>query len=428
MFPVEPPETPAPPGGTAERPRHDPVAALRFRDFRLLIMGSFLAVFAEQMLMVAVGWELYERTRDPLALGLVGLVEIVPVLLLALPAGQVADRRERKWVVVAAMSGLAACAFGLVVLSLNTGPLPAIYALLFGIGVARSFQSPAFSAMSAQVVPSTHYGSAAAWSSGAWQTAAIVGPALGGLLIALWGGAAGVYATSGGLLVLVALLFCLLRPRPVDRVTEPINLTSLLAGVRFIWRTPLILTAITLDMFAVLLGGATALLPVFARDILEVGAGGLGWLRAAPAAGALVAALTMALMPPLRYAGRTLLVVVAGFGVATVVFGLSRDFALSLSMLALLGALDSVSVVIRSTLVLTLTPDALRGRVNAVHYVFVGISNELGAFESGVAAALIGTVGAVVAGGLGTLLVVVAVAVMAPELRRLGRLDTHHTS
>jgi hypothetical protein len=247
------------------------------------------------------------------------------------------------------------------------------------------------------------------------------------LLIALWGGAAGVYAASGGLLVLVALLFCLLRPRAVERVTEPINLNSLLAGVRFIRRTPVILTSITLDMFAVLLGGATALLPVFALDILGVGAAGLGWLRAAPAAGAVVAALVMAIMPPLRYAGRTLLVVVAGFGLATVVFGLSRDFALSLSMLALLGALDSVSVVIRSTLVLTLTPDTLRGRVNAVHYVFIGISNELGAFESGVAAAVLGTVGAVVAGGLGTVLVVVAVAVMAPELRRLGRLDTHHS-
>jgi hypothetical protein len=347
------------------------------------------------------------------------------VLVLALPAGQIADRRDRKWLVVAAMSGIAACALGLAGLSVIQGPLPAVYALLFGVGVARAFQSPAFSALSAQVVPPTHFANAATWSSGAWQSSAIIGPAFGGLLLAAWGGAAGVYACAGVLLLLVAFLFSLLRPRPLPRPIEPITLTSLLAGARFIRHTPVILGAITLDMFAVLLGGATALLPVFARDILMVGAEGLGWLRAAPAVGAVLAAVGMALRPPLRYAGRTLLLVVAGFGLATIVFGLSRDFALSLAMLALLGALDNISVVIRSTLMLTRTPDALRGRVNAVHYVFVGISNELGAFESGVAAALLSAVGAVVAGGLGTILVVALIAVWAPELRRLGRMDTH---
>jgi MFS family permease len=413
------PEAPASP------PRHDPFAALRFRDFRLMVVGSFLAVVAEQMLGVAVGWELYERTRDPLSLGLIGLVEIVPVLLLALPAGHVADRRERKWIVVAAMAVAASCAFGLVGLSLTQGPLPAIYALLFCLGTARAFQSPAFSALNAQVVPRSEYANAATWSSGAWQTSAIMGPALGGLLIALWAGAAGVYAASGSLLVLVALMFCLMRPRTVEKSTEPINMQSMLAGVSFIRRTAVILGAITLDMFAVLLGGATALLPVFALDILGVGAVGLGWLRAAPAIGAVLAAVIIAMRPPFQHAGRTLLLVVAGFGLATVVFGLSRNFALSLAMLALLGALDNVSVVIRSTLLLTRTPDALRGRVNAVHSVFVGISNELGAFESGMAAALLGTVGAVVAGGVGTIIVVAIIATRAPELRLLGRLDTH---
>jgi MFS family permease len=417
--PLEIPNVPSAP------PRHDPWAALRVGNFRLLVIGSFLAVVAEQMLGVAVGWELYERTRSPLALGLVGLVEIVPVLLLALPAGHVADRRDRKWLVVAALSGIAACAWGLAGLSAIQGPLPAMYALLFGVGVARSFQSPAFSALSAQVVPPSHFANAATWSSGAWQAATIIGPALGGALIAVGGGAAGVYAGAGGLLGLVALLFSLLRPRAVVRSTEPISREAILAGARFIRNTPIILGAITLDMFAVLLGGATALLPIFARDILLVGAEGLGWLRAAPAAGAVLAALFMALRPPLRHAGPTLLLVVAGFGLGTIIFGLSRDFGLSMLMLALLGALDNVSVVIRSTLLLTRTPDALRGRVNAVHYVFVGISNELGAFESGVAAALLSTVGAVVAGGLGTILIVALVAAKAPELRRLGRLDTH---
>jgi MFS family permease len=418
----EPLEIPNAPGAP---PRHDPWAALRVGNFRLLVIGSFLAVVAEQMLGVAVGWELYERTNSPLALGLVGLVEIVPVLLLALPAGHVADRRDRKWLVVAALSGIAACAWGLAGLSAIQGPLPAMYALLFGVGVARSFQSPAFSALSAQVVPPSHFANAATWSSGAWQAATIIGPALGGALIAVGGGAAGVYAGAGGLLGLVALLFSLLRPRAVVRSTEPISREAILAGARFIRNTPIILGAITLDMFAVLLGGATALLPIFARDILLVGAEGLGWLRAAPAAGAVLAALFMALRPPLRHAGPTLLLVVAGFGLGTIIFGLSRDFGLSMLMLALLGALDNVSVVIRSTLLLTRTPDALRGRVNAVHYVFVGISNELGAFESGVAAALLSTVGAVVAGGLGTILIVALVAAKAPELRRLGRLDTH---
>lgn len=410
---------------TAPLPPHDPFAALRFRDFRLLVLGSFLAVVAEQMLGVAVGWELYKRTRDPLALGLVGLVEIVPVLLLALPAGHVADRRDRKWVVVAAISGIAACTFGLVALSINTGPLPAIYALLFGIGVARAFQSPAFSALSAQVVPASHYANVATWSSGAWQTSSILGPALGGLLLAAWDAPAGVYMVAGGLLLLVALLFCLLRPRVVPRNEEEVNLTSLLAGARFIRHTPVILGAITLDMFAVLLGGATALLPVFALDILVVGAEGLGWLRAAPAVGAVLAALVMAVRPPMQYAGRTLLLVVAGFGLATIVFGLSRDFTLSLAMLAILGALDNVSVVIRSTLLLTRTPDTLRGRVNAVHSVFVGISNELGAFESGVAAALLSTVGAVVAGGISTILIVALMSALVPDLRRLTRMDIH---
>ncbi|MFL5732896.1 MAG: MFS transporter, partial [Chloroflexia bacterium] len=210
--------------------RHDPFAALRFRDFRLMVLGSFLAVVAEQMLGVAVGWELYERTHDPLSLGLVGLVQIVPVLLLALPAGHMVDRRDRKWILVAALSGIALCALGLVGLSLTQGPLPLFYALLFGMGVARAFQSPAVSSLSALVVPPEHYGSSATWSSGAWQSSAIIGPALGGLLLALWGGAAGVYACTAGLLIVVALLTSLVRPREVARDTEPLSLRSLLAG------------------------------------------------------------------------------------------------------------------------------------------------------------------------------------------------------
>jgi MFS family permease len=403
--------------------RHDPYAALRWRDFRLLLASTFLAVVGEQMLGVAIGWELYERTRAPLALGLIGLVQVLPVVLLALPAGHIADRLDRKRIVVATMLLLALCALGLALLSLNSGPLLLIYTCLLGIGVARAFQSPATASLLAQVVPSQHFSNATTWESSAWQASAILGPALGGYLIATQHSAMPIYAIIAGMQLLAGLLLILLRPRPIARSEEPVTLTTLFAGLSFIWRTKVILAAITLDMFAVLLGGATALLPIFAKDILQVGAEGLGWLRAAPAVGAILAALLSAYLPPFTRAGRTLLLVVAGFGLATIVFGLSSSFLLSLLMLGLLGALDNVSVVIRGTMVLTRTPDTMRGRVNAVHFMFIGISNELGAFESGVAAALLGTVGAVVVGGIGTTLVVLLVALIWPEVRRLGRLN-----
>lgn len=240
---------------------HDPYAALRFRDFRLLIGGTFLSVVGEQMLNVAIGWELYQRTRAPLALGLIGLVQVLPVVLLALPAGHVADRFDRKRIVVVTMLLLALCSLGLALLSFIVGPLPLIYTCLLGIGIARSFQSPATSSLLSQVVPPEHFGSAATWESGAWQASSILGPALGGLLIALQGGAGIVYAAIAGIFLLVGLMTGLMRPRPVARSDEPATLASLLAGLRFVWSTKIILAAITLDMFAVLLGGATALLP-----------------------------------------------------------------------------------------------------------------------------------------------------------------------
>lgn len=419
MSPVERPA----PGEAAETAR-DPYAALRHRDFRVLIGGTFLAVAGEQMLNVAIGWELYERTRDPLALGLVGLVQVVPAVLLALLAGHVADRFDRKRIVVISMLALALCSLGLALLSFTQGALLLIYACLLLIGAARAFQNPAINALMAQVVPPEHFTNATAWESSVWQAAAIIGPALGGFIIAARQNATIVYAINAGILLVLALMLGLIRPRPVARTEGPVTLASLLAGLHFIWDTKIVLAAISLDMFAVLLGGATALLPIFAEDILGVGAAGLGMMRAAPAIGAVLAAIVVAYLPPFRRAGRTLLLVVAGFGVATIIFGLSRSFVLSLAMLGALGALDNISVVIRGTLLLTRTPDEMRGRVNAVHYVFIGLSNELGAFESGVAAALLGAVGAVTAGGFGTVLVVLLVAMVWPEIRRLGRLDT----
>jgi MFS family permease len=420
-------EQPGPTEPTLAAARHDPYAALRSRDFRLLLLGTFLAVVAEQMLSVAIGWELYERTNAPLALGLIGLVQVLPVVLLALPAGQIVDRFDRKRIVVAAMLLLTLCALGLALLSSSSGSLLLVYTCLLGVGIARAFQGPALSSLLAQVVPPEHFSSAATWESSAWQASAILGPAMGGFIIAARHSATPIYMLIAGMLVLSALMLGLLRPRPIARLAEPATLASLFAGLRFIGQTKVILAAITLDMFAVLLGGATALLPIFARDILLVGASGLGWLRAAPAIGAILAAVVIVYLPPFRHAGRTLLLVVAGFGLVTIVFGLSKSFLLSLLMLGLLGALDNISVVIRGTLVLTRTPDIMRGRVNAVHFMFIGISNELGAFESGVAAALLGTIGAVVAGGIGTILVVLFVARIWPEVRRLGRLNAEET-
>lgn len=403
--------------------RHDSRAAFRFRAFRLLLISTFLAGVVEQMLGVAIGWELYERTGSAFALGMVGLVQVIPVVLLALPAGHVADRYNRKKIAVGAYLAVSAGAFGLTILSASEGALVLIYGCLTFLGVARAFQTPATSSLISQVVPPEIFGNAVTWESSAWQASSIIGPAMGGLLIALLDRATPVYAVTSVALVLVAGLTSMLDVRPVANAVEEMTVDSLLAGLRFVRDTKVILASISLDLFAVLLGGATALLPIFAKDILGVGATGLGLMRAAPAIGAVLAAVVLAHLPPFKRAGRVLLSVVGGFGVATVVFGLSRSFPLSLAMLAALGALDNISVVIRSTLMLTRTPDALRGRVNAVHFVFIGLSNELGAFESGIAAALLGATGAVVSGGIGTIIVVPLIAYFWPEIRRLGRLE-----
>jgi MFS family permease len=405
--------------------KHDPFAAMRFRDFRRLMTGQFVIVFGEQMVTIAVGYELYERTDSMLALGMVGLVQVVPIFLFALPAGHVADRFDRRRVAAAAQGIATAAVFGITALSYLEGPIWPYFVCLFFIGLARSFRNPASSALMPQIVPPHVFTNAATWSSGAWQLSTITGPAMGGFVIALTGLPATVYALDVVAGVVYVLLVLSLSRHPAREEREELSLASIAAGATFIWRTREILAAITLDMFAVLLGGATALLPVFARDILHVGPVGLGWLRAAPSIGAVLVAAVIASRPPFRRAGRTLLLVVAGFGAATVVFGLSTSFPLSLLMLATLGGLDQVSVVIRGTLLLVRTPDALRGRVNAVHNMFLGASNELGEFESGVAAAAFGPVLAVAGGGVGTVVVVLLIAIFWPEVRRLGTLHEH---
>lgn len=395
---------------------------MRFRDFRLLVSGKFINVVGEQMLGIAIGWELYERTNSAFALGLVGFVQVLPVFLFALLAGHVADQFRPKSIIAIAQGCLAATALSLAYLSIIKGPLWLVYLCLFVIGTARAFLGPATSSLLPHTVKPEVFPNAATWSSGAWQMAVIFGPALGGLLIGWTHRAAVVYALAV-LTGAISLLLILSTKAQVPRTArEALTLRSIAAGTVFIKRTKVILAAITLDMFAVLLGGTTALLPIFARDILQVGPSGLGWMRAAPSIGAVLVAIFVARRPPFEKAGRALLWAVTGFGIATIIFGLSTSFPLSLLMLALLGGFDQISVIVRGTLVLVQTPDELRGRVAAVHNVFVGTSNELGEFESGLAAWLFGPAIAVAAGGAGTILVVILIAFAWPEVRRLGRL------
>lgn len=400
---------------------HDPYAALRVPDYRLLLSMVVLNGIAGEMQAAAVGWEIYQRTGDPLDLGYTGLAQFLPVLLLTLPAGHVADRFSRKRILLCALGTMVATSLALAALSWQRGPIFLIYLLLVVAGCARAFGVPARVALLSQLVPTRLLGNATTWNSSGWQVAAVSGPALGGLVLG-WASPAIVYLLSACCALVCVGLIAATRPRPATPTAMGASLHALLAGVRFVWRTDLLLAAITLDLFAVLLGGATALLPVFARDVLFVGPVGFGWLRAAPAMGAVVMALVMAHRPPLRHPGRAMLACVGGFGLTMIGFGLSEDALLSFVLLALSGALDNVSVVVRGTLIQVLPPDALRGRVAAVNAVFITCSNELGAFESGMAAALLGTVPSVVLGGVGTLVVVLISTLRWPQLLRLGPL------
>ncbi len=391
------------------------------RDFARYWSARFVSALATQAQGVAVGWWVYDLTRDPLDLGLVGLAIFLPAVLLVLVAGHVADRFDRRLILitcygVAALAalGLFACAWVGVV-----SVLP-IYALLVVFGTCRAFANPAGQAIVPNLVPPEDLAAAVAWHALAWQAAIVIGPAVGGLLYLL--GAPAVFAAGTlGFSVTLALLGRI-RHRLVARAPEPLDWTRVLAGLRFIRSQPVVLGAISLDLFAVLLGGATALLPIYARDILHVGPAGLGLLRSMPAVGAVLTALWLAHRPLERQTGRRLFQSVAIFGLGTIGFGLSTNLWLSLVCLFILGAADMVSVYIRMTLVQLETPDAMRGRVAAVNTVFIGASNELGEFESGALAALIGVVPAVVAGGVGTLAVVALWARWFPALLRRDRL------
>ena len=375
------------------------------------------------MLDVAIGWELYERTHSALALGLVGLVLVVPIVALALPSGHLADRHERRGIVLITQVVLAACSLVLALLSFERGPVPVVYVALSVIGIALAFNRPATAALLPQLVSPEDFANAVTWNSSGFQIASVVGPALGGAIIGIRHRAGPVYIVDAVLALAFFSCVWAIRARPVEQAdgSRAMTVSNLVAGVVYVWRTKVILAAITLDLFAVLFGGATTLLPIFAKDILHVGPAGFGWLRAAPSIGAFVMAIAIT-HRPMRRAGRSLLLAVAGFGAATIGFGLSRSFTLSMALLLIAGGLDNISVVVRHTLVQLRTPDAMRGRVSAVNGVFIDTSNELGGFESGVTAAWLGPVVSVVAGGLITMLVVLTVARLWPELRDMGNL------
>src|SRR5438093_3932684 len=412
---------PLPPARAAASDR--PYAILRNRDFSLYLMARLIAALGQQMLTVAVGWELYERTRSSLALGLVGLTQMVPMVLLILPAGHIADNYERKRTILAMVLLATFSSLGLMLISAFRADVRWIYSCLFAAGVARTFLWPASQAFLPQLVPRRSFSRAVTWNTGAFHLSSVLGPAAGGALIALTHKAAVVYAINAATTLVCLTLIALVRSRQTVMAKEDMSVSSLLAGFKFVYRTKIILGTITLDLFAVLLGGATALLPVYAKDILHAGPTGLGILQAALPLGSVVSAFYLAHRPPLQQAGRALIRAVGAFGVATIAFGLSRWFWLSFAMLFICGAVDNVSVVVRHTLVQLLTPDEMRGRVSAVNSLFIGTSNELGGFESGLVAQLFGPVISVVSGGVGTILVVIATALNWPEIRKYGRLD-----
>ena len=401
-----------------DRDGESPAALLRHPPFAFLWSSRVLSNVGSHMLTVAVGWQLYALTGSALDLGLVGLAEFVPIVALTLVVGQVADRSDRRLVaVVCQIVKAGATAMLAVGTAGGWQSKGSILAIVVVIGAARAFENPTMTAMVPEVVPRARVARAMAWIVSANQTAQILGPALGGLLYAV--GAPVAYATGGALFVLAAACAAAIRRARTARARPPVTLETVFSGVAFIRARPVLLGTMSLDLFAVLLGGATALLPIYARDVLGVGPAGLGILRSAPAVGALLTSIALTRYPLERGIGRSLFRAVLVFGAATVVFGLSTSFALSLAALAVLGAADVVSVVIRVSLVQLRTPDEMRGRVSAVHSLFTGTSNQLGAFESGLVAALIGAVPAVLVGGVGTMAVAVLWMMLFPELRRI---------
>ena len=398
--------------------KHDPYLAMRQRNYRLYLFGAVFTMLGVRIQGIAIAWEIYNRTNEAFALGLTALMQGLPTMLLALLAGYLADAFNRRKVVMLSLFGATLTSLGLAALSLTQGPVRFMYLMLFLDAAIMALGRPARVALLPQIVPRQVYPNAVTWSSSVRHLMSVLGPAIGGFVM-LWSIPAAYVICAAGSLSYIALL-ARVEIREVSRPVERASLGTLLAGIRFVWQERLILTLISLDMFAVLLGGAVYLLPIFARDILQVGERGFGVLRAAPAAGAFCMALLLIYLPSMKHAGRNLLLAVAGFGAVTIIFGFSKSFWLSLAMLSLTGMFDNVSMVIRHTLVQLLTPDEMRGRVSAVNGVFIGASNQLGGFESGTVAHWFGPVFSVVSGGVGTILVVLLMSAISPKLRTFG--------
>src|SRR5262245_12641688 len=403
--------------------QHDAYAVWRLPAYRRYFTGNMILILGWQMQKVAIGWEIYERTHSAMALGYAGLAQFLPQVLFMLLAGHVIDRHNRKYVFMSALVCNGLAAVGLALNAALGGSIYVLYACLFAYGSARAFIMPSRAAFLPGIIPLDIFSTAVSWNSSGFEVSSMAGPAIGGLLIGFFQSPTLVYSINavGQITFVILLSGITYKHMPGER--RPVTLQSFSAGFRFVRKQKVVLSAMALDMFGVLLGGATAMMPIYAKDILRVGPHGLGWLMTAPSIGAFSMALLQAHRGPLKKAGRTLLIAVAGFGTVTVVFGISRSFWLSMAMLCLLGSCDNISVVVRSTLVQVLTPDDMRGRVSALNSLFIGTSNELGAFESGLLANFFGPIVSVVSGGIGTLLIVLAMAWLSPELRRYGLLD-----
>jgi MFS family permease len=394
--------------------------AFRYPNFRYYTAARFLATLSLEMQAIGVAWQIYGLTHRPLDLGLVGLAQFAPAILLFLVAGHTADHVPRKRIIQTCYASFALCSALLLALSLHGfSAVWPIYAVVLGIGTVRAFNGPASSAFLPLLVTEEHFPNAVTWGSSIYQSANILGPVAGGLIYGIASSPLPVYCCAAIAFVIAVLLMTRIELRTATLAPRSVSFATLLEGFRYIWRSKLILGSISLDLFAVFLGGAVALLPVYAREILNIGPYGLGILRSAPSLGAVLMAITVAHFPLRRRAGLIMLCCVFGFGLLTILFGISRSFALSLVALVLLGACDMISVIVRQTLVQLATPDQMRGRVSAVSGIFVGTSNELGGFESGVTAQWFGTVPAVVLGGVGTILVVLLWSWLFPPLRRV---------
>ena len=420
-------------------PRHDPFAAVRVANYRLFASGFAFSSFGLQMMSMGLAWEIYDRTQSAFMLGAVGLCRALPVIIMALPAGYAIDSFDRRRVLTLTQIGFAIGAAVMAFVSWTHGPIWITFLLITLLGCVRSFNGPVRSSLLPDLVPDSTFPNAVTWNSLLFQVSAVGGPLLAGLIISRTGEAWPVYAFTAVGCAIFSISSLGLKPlqshaktditaidpgaTPVEAAPKKLSLRGMVAGMSHVWREKTILAALTLDLFAVLLGGATALLPVYAEEILKVDAVGLGWLKAAPYMGATLMAILLAWRPLKGRAGAKVLLSVAGFGVCTIVFGMSTSFWLSMAMLITLGALDGISVVARHVLVQVRTPRALRGRVSAVNSVFIESSNELGSFESGLVAHYFGPICSVVSGGVRTILVVLGVAALLPEMRKLDRVE-----